>query len=518
MGEKSNAGSDYWPKLLHIVPAFSAIGILTITSLVLIRYLFSEYLPGVELKNLYWEIVIPMVFPIIPVAIWLRPRMRILKFRRRNDDRQFLFLMIAITAMVVPSIVAQVSVPKALADLHHIASVEDIDPDHPKRYYQLSEELVLEGIPGMHADVRASGRFRQFLDINLYFVLPFIEPGSNPDSRTRYWYGIKHHRQISNRLGAEEKQRLYNSAFEAALAEVAAHNFNDQDYLEVVQASNDRDNFRKAVQHRTGVSWEENTVVLIAAEDTFAERTRGGIGEVFLSCAIGFAAFLLLLLWPRYDPQELERQRRGEMPKGEISGDFKELFIPRNEFFAAPILLDAIILVYLIQLFSGVHPVYPTPAELLEWGANRRSETMGGEWWRLITNLFLHGGIIHLLLNAVGLLLAAVFVEPVYGRWKLFFIYFASGICGSLASIWWYENTVSVGASGAIFGLFGAISALAVMGVLSFRDLAWLWVYVGLNLLFGLAGGIDNAAHLGGLIAGLLLGVLLQWSARLAKK
>jgi rhomboid protease GluP len=194
---------------------------------------------------------------------------------------------------------------------------------------------------------------------------------------------------------------------------------------------------------------------------------------------------------------------------------FKEFFIPRNDYFAAPILLDAIIIVYLVQVFSGVHPIYPTGGELLEWGANRRSETAGGEWWRLVTSMFLHGGLMHLMLNAFGLLLAAVFIEPIYGRIKLFVIYFVAGIGGSLASIWWYENTVSVGASGAIFGLFGAIFSLAAMGVMRFGDLTWLWIYLGINLLFGLTGGIDNAAHIGGFVSGALIGLLLQLFTRL---
>ncbi len=96
-------------------------------------------------------------------------------------------------------------------------------------------------------------------------------------------------------------------------------------------------------------------------------------------------------------------------------------------------------------------------------------------------------------------------------------IYFVSGIAGSLASIWWYENTISIGASGAIFGLFGAIFALALKGVLDMKALFSMWVFVGISLLFGVTGGIDNAAHIGGLLAGVVMGLLLGVVIRLQR-
>ena len=119
----------------------------------------------------------------------------------------------------------------------------------------------------------------------------------------------------------------------------------------------------------------------------------------------------------------------------------------------------------------------------------------------------------HLILNIYGLVLAAIFVEPILGRKKYAILYIVSGLCGSLASIWWYSNTVSVGASGAIFGLYGAILGLLLTDAFPKGGKKGMFImigiYVGINLLFGLTGGIDNAAHIGGLLSGGLLGIIL---------
>ena len=122
----------------------------------------------------------------------------------------------------------------------------------------------------------------------------------------------------------------------------------------------------------------------------------------------------------------------------------------------------------------------------------------------------------HLLLNIYGLVVAAIFIEPKLGRKNYFILYILSGLCGSLASIWWYPNTISVGASGAIFGLYGAILGLLLTNAFP-KDgkkgiFLMIGVYVFINLLWGLTGGIDNAAHIGGLLSGAILGIILyKW-------
>lgn len=123
-------------------------------------------------------------------------------------------------------------------------------------------------------------------------------------------------------------------------------------------------------------------------------------------------------------------------------------------------LLAANILMFAVMIASGVGLFAPEGTDLLKWGANFRLYTEGGDWWRLITCTFIHIGIIHLLLNMYALFSIGVYLEPVLGRWKLLTAYLATGILASLTSIWWHANTISAGASGAIFGLYGVFLAL----------------------------------------------------------
>jgi rhomboid protease GluP len=139
----------------------------------------------------------------------------------------------------------------------------------------------------------------------------------------------------------------------------------------------------------------------------------------------------------------------------------------------------------------------------------------GGQWWRLVTSMFLHGGIVHLILNGWGLFQLGALFETWLGSPKLLLVYFVSGIAGSLASAF-FSQVPSVGASGAIFGLLGALIAFLLRRhqVLTPQAKSLLFQLVGwavINVFFGFSTpGIDNAAHLGGCAAGFLLGLTLR--------
>ncbi|MCR6640595.1 MAG: rhomboid family intramembrane serine protease [Sporocytophaga sp.] len=136
--------------------------------------------------------------------------------------------------------------------------------------------------------------------------------------------------------------------------------------------------------------------------------------------------------------------------------------------------------------------------------------TLEGEWWRLITCCFLHIGIFHLLMNMYALLYIGVLLEPLLGRTRFITAYLLTGVTASITSLWWHDLTISAGASGAVFGMYGVFLALLTTNLIEKTArqtlLTSIAVFVGYNLINGLRGGIDNAAHIGGLIGGLLIG------------
>ena len=141
-----------------------------------------------------------------------------------------------------------------------------------------------------------------------------------------------------------------------------------------------------------------------------------------------------------------------------------------------------------------------------------------GEYYRLFTSMFLHFGYDHLFNNMVVLVTMGWVLESEIGKIKFLIIYFVSGLAGNLLSLWMQIQTqdlaVSAGASGAIFGVIGALLYMAIrnrgrIGNVSGRGLVFMVI---LTFYYGFtSGGVDNMAHIGGLVTGLFLGILLYW-------
>ncbi len=180
-----------------------------------------------------------------------------------------------------------------------------------------------------------------------------------------------------------------------------------------------------------------------------------------------------------------------------------------------PVLFGLIILVF-ITMGTGVSLDDPSTDSLLSWGANYGPYTLSGEWWRLLTSTFLHIGFLHLLSNGVCLWVLGRKAEPLLGSRQFAAVYVLSGLGGNVLSLAVHPVSVSAGASGSIFGIAGALIALHYMRNLplaagSIRGgLARVAPFVLYNLLHGFAHpGINNAAHIGGLVTGFVLGALL---------
>jgi rhomboid protease GluP len=188
-----------------------------------------------------------------------------------------------------------------------------------------------------------------------------------------------------------------------------------------------------------------------------------------------------------------------------------------------PLIIGACVLVYVAMLASGVSGTDPSAQELYKWGGGSGAAmALDAGSWRLLTAMFLHGGLLHILLNMWCLGSSGPLIERLYGNVGFALLYLFAGLGGSLASAWWHPMVVGVGASGAIFGVLGGLLAFlvvhrhaipeSVLGPLRSSVLG----FVGYNGVYGLmTPGIDNAAHIGGLVTGFATGLLLSrpWPA-----
>lgn len=190
-----------------------------------------------------------------------------------------------------------------------------------------------------------------------------------------------------------------------------------------------------------------------------------------------------------------------------------KLLKPTKDYLFTPIIVYLNILIYLLMTANGVHPVEPSVQALIDWGGNLREVTLDGQPWRLLTSVFLHGGLFHLLLNMYALFHIGGLLESKFGKGRYLFAYIATGLLASIASITFNFNIVSVGASGAIFGMYGLFLSLLILKVIDIPKesrnnlTSSILFFIGYNLFYGFTQeGIDNAAHIGGLISGFILG------------
>ncbi|QMW01745.1 rhomboid family intramembrane serine protease [Spirosoma foliorum] len=207
---------------------------------------------------------------------------------------------------------------------------------------------------------------------------------------------------------------------------------------------------------------------------------------------------------PHYTPNSESRP-----PRAQQSNPL-ELLKPRGGYLITPILIWLNVGVFLLMVISGVNALEPSGEDLVKWGANYSPLTTGGQPWRLLTCCFLHIGIIHLVFNMYALMQIGPILEPLLGSRQFTIAYLTAGLMGSVVSVWWHDVVNGAGASGAIFGMYGVFLALLTTNWLEATVrkalLQSILIFVGFNLFVGMQAHIDNAAHIGGLLAGLFTG------------
>jgi rhomboid protease GluP len=188
------------------------------------------------------------------------------------------------------------------------------------------------------------------------------------------------------------------------------------------------------------------------------------------------------------------------------------LLLREERIVATPAIMIACAAVWLTM---GFGTATTDPIELIRYGANVSGLVKTGEWWRLVSSIFLHVGILHLVFNMWACHIFGSFVERLSGRWAVLVGFVVSGIVGSAASAFLGSHTMSAGASGGVFGLLGMAIILTLFGRKSSGELRRMQLFTflffaGLNAAYGLMQAqIDNLAHAGGLAGGLAVGLLL---------
>lgn len=503
-------GISYKLRLIYKSFALIAIGFLLI-------YTFLHWLliikAGISIKEEIVKFWLPFGLPVIPIFFALRPRIKLLHFK--NDNSYFFYLLVACFAIAIPTIIAQEYLVTATGKLTEIENVSQIEKHDKTKYYVLNNYYIDKQHIAIQNTASVSGRHNENLNMLIYIVMPIVEKnGDAVTPENKYWLGKQYNERISNRLSDQEKEDRYEAFVEKCQKEFEETDFSRFTYLEVVGNTEQHNEYNIALE-KINVIPSADKIVFEAKTEPFEARNGKKLPWIFGSLAIGLLAYLILLLFPKFEESKFEQFKNGEQQKDTDLKEMLAFFIPKKGFCTTPLIIDINLLIYIAMVVSGLGFISFKGNDLLNWGANFRPLVMDGQWWRLLTNTFLHGGLVHVLVNMYGLLFVGIFLEPLLGAKRYAFVYLLTGTLASVASIWWYEATVSVGASGAIFGLYGFFLACLSLKVFPTdfgkAFLVSTLVFVGFNLVMGfIGGGIDNAAHIGGLLSGFILGMMMS--------
>lgn len=466
---------------------------------------------GVPLKEDIVKFWLPFGLPWVPILIWLRPRMKLLHFK--NDNASFGYQFLASIAIAIPTIIAQEYLVTATGKLTPLDNISQITKSGRTKYYSLKNYYIDKQHIAVQNTASVTGKHNENFNMLIYVAMPILENADTLKSEQKFWLGKEYNERISNRLSDQEKDDKYKEFAEKCQKEFEETDFSKFTYLEVIGNTEDHDEYNNALK-KINQNTSADNMVFEAKTEPFEARNGKKLNWIFGSLGIGLFAFFVFLLFPKFQESKLEKFKSGKIEKDTDFKEMLEFFIPKKGFIVTPIIIDLNLLIYIAMVISGFGLVSFKGSDLLNWGANFRPLTTDGQCWRLLTSTFLHGGLMHILANMYGLIFVGIFLEPLLGAKKYTFVYLLTGILASVASIWWYDATISVGASGAIFGLYGFFLACLLLKVFppdfGKAFLASTLVFVGFNLLMGFTGGIDNAAHIGGLLSGFILGLLMS--------
>ena len=514
-------------KLKLIFIPFLKIAVCTVACYTFLNWLIIVRLQLFSTKEIITDFWIPFILPFITILIWLRPRIKLLNLKRKRGNAQFGYLMLAALAIAPPLIIAQAWMESASGTLLQLDNIKQIEDQNSAMYYKINAFYIDKKHYGVQPSFDLSGKYNEDFNMHLYVSLPILENKEDTLNSVCFaWIGKEYRRRISNRLDKNGKDKNFREFLKESQNELKQTDFNQFVYLKRLGNTVEGDGFKQSIKNCLKYN-SLHSDVFSAVNEPFENHNGNKFAWIFGVFGIGGFIWFLLLLVAKFNEVSVEQFKSGV--SASTVDDLIEamsFLIPREGFFITPIIIDLNILIFMIMVFSGLGFLSFNAADLLNWGANIQPVTTNGQWWRLITCTFLHGGFMHLFANMYGILFIGIFLEPILGKTRYALIYLTSGILASVASIYVHDTTVSVGASGAIFGLYGVFIALLLTKVFPkkiskvFR--ASTIFFILYNLLMGFASiGIDNAAHVGGLVSGFVIGLIFlpqlrQEASRLA--
>lgn len=502
-------------KLRHIYVPFLAVAAGFVTAY---SFLAWALVYRTRLLNLDQDLVtfwLPFGLAWVPALLWLWPRVKVLKLETSTGNLPFLYMFVAVGTMVGPTIQGQMYLSKATAGITRLTELAEINRSPVTRYYAVERPCLRREGHQFHWTSQVTGRQNDRLAFTITVAVPFCdEAGAASAVTPPAWLGMTFSTSVPASFTEDQREKAARTFAKESEDKFAAMDLGAFTYLELVGPGEERRSYQAAI--RKSATAMPDPIVLVPHHDVFDERA-GNLDQWALSTfGAGATLWFFMLLFAGVHAGRFRRLIDGTHADKGQGRFWRAVLVPGRHNFGTLALAYVNALVFLVMVFAGLGVVGFHIEDLVRWGALARPLLHGLGLLRLVTSQFVHDGVMHVVNNLYGLVFAGIVLESIIGGRRLLVSYLVAGTFGGLASVLMHPATVTVGASGSIFGLFGVL-----FGLLSAKDervvasrnvvLVNAGVYVGVNLLLGaFLPGVDNAAHVGGLLAGLAMGPILR--------
>lgn len=468
-------------KLKQVFLPYLSLSILTILLFGVLRWLLDIYLDILPLKEGYWDFGIPCLLSVLVVSIWMWPRYELLtlKWVKRSSSGYFFITMVL--ALVIPLVLSQNYLSKAAYEVIEVNSLNDIRHYPKQKYFRVNdfEPLKLESVSYIETQVISGRNFDSTLHIDYYIATPFI-------AAENIWLGSSYHTKYDNRADQSIKDSQYSAFINDSRHKYAAKDLSNISYFKKLKSSNSRNAYLHTI---STANRQSNLPPLILKPETglLADSLDRDFVWGFGSFFIGMVLCLLLVLAAEFDSQEkkstqkhiqkrkhIQKQKpvKKRAPVSDVSKSLVVWFRSNKERPATLVLILTCIGAFILTVFMGMDIIDPLSRQVNSVGGLTMDALQAGKYWRVVTSLFVHAGIMHLVMS-LGMLFATGYIlEKVLGPIRFTIAFFICGICANVLGVLYFDMDMA-GVWGATFGLFGIAIPLVVFKIFNkkYREL-----------------------------------------------
>ncbi|WP_201593193.1 rhomboid family intramembrane serine protease [Psychrobacter sp. Pi2-51] len=481
-------------KLKQVFLPYLGLSILTILLFGVLRWVLDIYLNILPLKEGYWDFGIPLLLSISVVSIWMWPRYELLtlKWVKRSSSGYFCITMVL--ALVIPLLISQNYLSKAAYDVIEVDSLNDIRHYPKQKYFKVGnvEPVKSERVSYIETQVVVNGRyFESTLHIDYYIVTPFA-------AADNIWLGSSYHTKYDNRADQSIKDSQYSAFINDSSYRYAAADLSNIRYFRKLKSSNDRSAYLYTIS-KTNKQSNLPPLVLVPESEIFVDSLDRDFVWGFGSFFIGMVLCLLLVLAAEFDSQEkkgtqkhiqkrkhIQKQKpvKKRAPVSDLSKSLVALFKSNKKRPATLVLMLTCIGAFILTVFMGMDIIDPLSRQVNSVGGLTVDALQVGKHWRVVTAIFVHAGIMHLVMS-LGMLFATGYIlEKVLGPIRFTIAFFICGIFANILGVLYYDMDMA-GAWGAILGMFGIAITLVIYKIYNkkYREIYGATVAVILTIL-----------------------------------